>query len=176
MSSLADNMVMMRILKMLVTPFEKSDAFKLGIIDKDGNKIKSPSTSDEKDAYNYLTKFVFNLKKLFAKRMGKDDNKLSHMMFLVKESNILNEDDECLLDEAYIESLMILIEDANIIDEDYSQYLPEEAAAPTNTTAIVDGHRQPPMAVGETGIVTRGGKDYKHAIKSMYGKKKRKEQ
>ena len=34
-----DLFVTYRFIKLLVTPFEETDAFKLGIIDKDGNRI-----------------------------------------------------------------------------------------------------------------------------------------
>jgi len=63
----------------LVTPFEKTEAFKLGIIDKDGNRVKLPkstkpavelATSELKNAYTILHKLVFNIKKIFAKVPG----------------------------------------------------------------------------------------------------------
>lgn len=115
MSALADNIVMMRILKMIVTPFDKSDAFKLGIIDAKGNKIKSPSTPEEKDSYNYLTKFIFNIKKLLNKRNQKTDTKMAHAMYLVKESNILETQED--IDEEEIESMLIILEDCGIEEE-----------------------------------------------------------
>ena len=40
-----DLFVTYRFIKLLVTPFEKTDAFKLGIIDKEGNRIKDPNTN-----------------------------------------------------------------------------------------------------------------------------------
>ena len=69
-----DLFVTYRFLKLLTTPFEKQDAFKLGIIDKDGNRIRQPkstkpavelSTSELKNSYTILHKLVFNVKKLF---------------------------------------------------------------------------------------------------------------
>ena len=74
-----DLFVTYRFLKILVTPFEKQEAYKLGIIDKDGNRIVEPgttnkatylSTSQEKSAYTVLHKLVFNIKKIFAKVPG----------------------------------------------------------------------------------------------------------
>ena len=61
-----------RFLKMLTTPFDETDAFKLGIIDKDGKRIKSKKveTSGEKSAYSSFHRLVFNIKKLLAKAMG----------------------------------------------------------------------------------------------------------
>ena len=74
-----DLFVTYRFLKLLTTPFEKQEAFKLGIIDKDGNRIKRPkstlpavtlATAEQKNAYTILHKLVFNIKKIFAKVPG----------------------------------------------------------------------------------------------------------
>ena len=74
-----DLFVTYRFLKILVTPFEKQEAYKLGIIDKDGNRIVEPGTSNkatylgtskEKNAYTVLHKLVFNIKKIFTKVPG----------------------------------------------------------------------------------------------------------
>ena len=73
-----DLFVTYRFIKLLVTPFEKQEAFKLGIIDKDGNRIKKPGTNkgtelntiDEKNAYTILHKLVYNIKKIFGKVPG----------------------------------------------------------------------------------------------------------
>ena len=73
-----DLFVTYRSIKLLVTPFEKQDAYKLGIIDKDGNRILIPGTNrptsldkiEERNAYTVLHKLVFNIKKLFAKVPG----------------------------------------------------------------------------------------------------------
>ena len=74
-----DLFVTYRFLKLLTTPFQKTEAFKLGIIDENGNRImqkgiKKPQvplvTSQEKNAYTILHKLVFNIKKIFAKVPG----------------------------------------------------------------------------------------------------------
>src|SRR5210317_2599054 len=60
-----------RFIRLLTTPFEKSDAYNLGIIDKDGNRTDMKlTTSNEKNAYTVLHKLVFNIKKLFGKVPG----------------------------------------------------------------------------------------------------------
>jgi len=56
-----------RFLRLLTTPFEETEAFKLGIIDKNGKvlrKAKALNTAKEKEAYTLLHRFVFNLKRL----------------------------------------------------------------------------------------------------------------
>ena len=74
-----DLFVTYRFLRLLTTPFEKTDAYKFGIIDKDGNRVRQPkstkpavelATSELKNSYTILHKLVFNIKKLFAKVPG----------------------------------------------------------------------------------------------------------
>jgi len=69
-SRLVDTLITYRIVKLLVTPFEKQEAFKQGIIDKDGNVLKpnrTLKTTQEKKAYTALHRFVFNLKRILKK-------------------------------------------------------------------------------------------------------------
>ena len=79
MGRAVDLFVTYRFLKLLTTPFEKMDAYKLGIIDENGNRIlkdKSTkpavelSTTELKNAYTILHKLVFNIKKIFNKIPG----------------------------------------------------------------------------------------------------------
>ena len=65
-----DLFVTYRFLKLLVTPFEKQEAYKLGIIDKKGkNLIKSKNleTEEQRQAYTLLHRLVFNCKKIMSK-------------------------------------------------------------------------------------------------------------
>ena len=67
-----DALITYRLVKLLVTPFEKQEAFKYGIIDKDGlvlKKSKTLKTEKERKAYTILHRFVFNLKRIL-KRVG----------------------------------------------------------------------------------------------------------
>ena len=79
MGRAVDLFVTYRFLKLLTTPFEKMDAYRLGIIDERGNRILKPkstkpavelSTSELKNAYTILHKLVFNIKKIFNKIPG----------------------------------------------------------------------------------------------------------
>ena len=70
MSRVIDALVAYRVLKILVTPFNKTKAFDLGIIDEKGKvliKSKNIETAEQRNAYTLLIRFVFNLKKLLAK-------------------------------------------------------------------------------------------------------------
>ena len=71
-SRLVDTLITYRVIKLLVTPFERQEAFKQGIIDKDGKVLKkytSLKRREEKNAYTQLHRFVFNLKRIL-KRVG----------------------------------------------------------------------------------------------------------
>ena len=74
-----DLFVTYRFVRLLTTPFEKTDAYKLGIIDGNGNRIRQPNstkpavelaTTEQKNSYTVLHKLVFNIKKIFAKVPG----------------------------------------------------------------------------------------------------------
>ena len=61
---IVDNLIAFRILYMLVTPFEKTDAFKFGIIDKDGKPHSfslDKTSADLTIDIEHLTKSVHNV-------------------------------------------------------------------------------------------------------------------
>ena len=65
-----DLVITYRVIKLLITPFEKQEAFKQGIIDKDGKVLRrnrTLKTTAEKKSYTVLHRFVFNLKRLLQK-------------------------------------------------------------------------------------------------------------
>ena len=76
LKSAADLVYTIRFLKLLVTPFDKTDAFKAGIVDENGQKNKdfNLNSMDDREAYrSHYTPFhrlVFNLKRLMAKVPG----------------------------------------------------------------------------------------------------------
>jgi len=70
MSRVIDALIAYRILKLLVTPFNKTKAYSLDIIDEKGKvliKSKRISTAKQRNAYTLLIRFVFNLKRLLSK-------------------------------------------------------------------------------------------------------------
>ena len=69
-SRAVDLLIAYRVLKLLVTPFNKQPAFKMGIIDDKGKvlkKFRTLTTTGEKQSYTMLHRFVFNLKRILAK-------------------------------------------------------------------------------------------------------------
>ena len=69
MSRAIDLIITYRGVKMLVTPFEKTEAFKRGIIDADGKVLRKFKTIKgiERKHYTMLHRFVFNLKRILKK-------------------------------------------------------------------------------------------------------------
>ncbi len=70
MSRVIDALVAYRVLKLLVTPFNKTKAFQLGIIDEKGKvliKSKNIKNQEQRNAYTLLIRFVFNLKRMLSK-------------------------------------------------------------------------------------------------------------
>ena len=86
-----DNLIAYRILTMLVKPFNETEAFKLGIIDAQGKnliKARNLTTIKQKQAYTYLHRLVFNLKRIINKLPGGESRTKNVVaaFFLVKEA------------------------------------------------------------------------------------------
>ena len=64
-----DLFVTYKFLRYLTTPWEDQEAFKLGIIDKNGKRIKDKEvkTQAEKDSFTMLHRLVFNFKRILHK-------------------------------------------------------------------------------------------------------------
>ena len=65
-----DFLITYRVVKLLVTPFEKQEAFKFGIINEKGKvlkKYRDLRTEAERKSYTLLHRFVFNLKRILQK-------------------------------------------------------------------------------------------------------------
>ena len=70
MSRAVDLFVTYRFLKLLVTPWHKQEAFKLGIIDKNGKSLKKArdlGKEEERASYTLLHRLVFNCKRIMSK-------------------------------------------------------------------------------------------------------------
>jgi len=64
-----DSVLTFIFLKKLMTPIVKTEAYKIGIVDELGKKIKSPETKEEKNSYTLLDKTIFKLKRLLGARL-----------------------------------------------------------------------------------------------------------
>jgi hypothetical protein len=143
-SRIVDNLIAYRVLSMLVTPFDKTDAFRLGIIDASGKVLKLSKdlkTEEEKSSHDYLHRLVFNLKRLLNKLPGGDTytKNLVAAYFLVKESyetyNTIDIDERFhALLETINENNIILVEEEIIV----KRFVEEEGLPVNNTTGIAN--------------------------------------
>jgi hypothetical protein len=108
---------------LLVTPFEKTKAFELGIVDENGNRVLPPPiagvrqtrpeplrTSEEKNSYTILHKLVFNIKKIFGKVPGLRTKLGTYAAALF------------LLKDTFKES----VDDPDMFEKEFMKYLKEE--------------------------------------------------
>ena len=118
-----DLFVTYRFIKLLVTPFKDTDAFKLGIIDEKGNRVMPPPkggvrqtkpaplrTTEEKSAYTILHKLVFNIKKIFGKVPGLRTKLRTYAAALF------------LLKDTFKES----VDDPDVFEKEFMKYLKEQ--------------------------------------------------
>ena len=84
-----DTVIVFRILKLLTTKWEDHEAFKEGLIDDKGKRIKSEkvNTPARKNAYTFLHRLVFNLKRMIEFLPGGKSRLGSYAaaLFLIKE-------------------------------------------------------------------------------------------
>jgi hypothetical protein len=123
-----DLFVTYRFIKLLVTPFEKTEAYKLGIIDKDGKRNTEQTvargvrptdlnTAEKKNAYTVLHKLVFNIKKIFGKVPGLRTKLGTYAAALF------------LLKDTFKEH----VEDPDVFEKEFMKYLKEEGYEIDNT-------------------------------------------
>mgnify|MGYP003522941313 FL=1 len=156
MSELVDNAIALRILYLLITPFNRSDAFKYGIIDGTGKplrKISQLKTTSERESYTMLHRLVFRLKRVLGTIPFGQTNFASYAAayLLVKEnlntdkdpedieelflSLIQSEDSISNLNESIKKEVKSALKDLNISEEG--------EGVPANSTAGIAGYELP---------------------------------
>jgi hypothetical protein len=117
---LVDLLITYRIVKLMSTDFKDQEAFKFGIIDKDGKVLRKSSklnTEAERDSYTVLHRFVFNLKRILAKFGLKS----SISNFATALALILKENQELIKYKSLIESSIITyLKETNQYEEMFS--------------------------------------------------------
>ena len=130
MGRAVDLFVTYRFIKLLTTPFDKTEAFKLGIIDEKGNRVMPDpvggvrqtkpatlGTTAEKNAYTILHKLIFNIKKIFSKVPGLRTKVGTYAAALF------------LLKDTFKES----VDDPDMFEKEFMKYLKEEGHELDNT-------------------------------------------
>jgi len=120
MGRAVDLFVTYRFIKLLTTPFDKTDAYKLGIIDENGNRIMPApvngvrqtkpatlGTTSEKNAYTILHKLIFNIKKIFSKVPGLRTKVGTYAaaLFLLKDTFKESVDDPDMFEKEFMKYL-----------------------------------------------------------------------
>ena len=115
MGTAIDLFVTYRFIKLLVTPFNKTEAYKLGIIDDKGIRQVVPGTSQptklstikERNAYTVLHKLVFNIKRIFAKvpGLGSKVGTYAAALFLLKDTFKESVDDPDVFEKEFMKYL-----------------------------------------------------------------------
>lgn len=104
----------LRFLRLLTMPWIKTEAFKQGIIDEKGVKLKKPETSKEKSSYSVFHKLVFNLRRLLGKiPLGQSTiARYGAALYLIKEHGKISD-----------KRLIKILKETNGVD--LSEYKPE---------------------------------------------------
>lgn len=97
-----DIFMVYQFIKRLVTPFDQTPAYRLGLIDAEGKKLRKAQTPEEKQALGYFDRLVFNLKRLLGVLPAGKTTLASYaaaLLLLREEDERLITDDEYLLEE-----------------------------------------------------------------------------
>jgi hypothetical protein len=94
-SRTADTFYAFRFIRLLTTPWEKTGAYKAGIIDKDGKILRKAVSSEDRSVYNYFHRLVFNIKRLLNRVPLGRTTVASYLaaLFLIKEATGLTDDE-----------------------------------------------------------------------------------
>ena len=140
-------------IKRLVQPFNETEAFKNGIIDERGKRIKDKEikTSKEKSSYGYYDRMVFNLKKLLEKLPGGKTKLASYAaaLFLIREYYNPREQSYTTkeLEEALSENIKYL-EGAKM--KEYKELFEDAPANATGTSVAGTGDAKDTVPVAKT--------------------------
>ena len=173
---IVDLFLVFNFIKRLSTPFNKWDAYKLGIIDEKGNQLikrKDFTKRDQKDAFGLFDIMIMKLKRLLEKIPGGKSRIGSYAaaLYLIKEQQSIEKGgielaesfDEVTLEEKlkqYIETVKLQTMD---IDELFENLFDEDV--PANSTASVAGAGSDGTVV----VTPSAAEKYKKKNKSFKG-------
>lgn len=171
MSQIIDNLISLRILHILLTPIENSEAYRLGIVDKNGKQIKKPKSEEERDSWTNLTKIIFKLKSILAKNLQgeKDIRAIANSMHIAKEcmeydietlniENIFNESIDYVTEEDVEKVKSMLLSEDHI---SFKKFIEEDAPANNaSATPGIDGFTPETLRVNKRQkLIKRKSKD-----------------
>jgi len=153
-----DIFMVYQFIKRLVTPFDQTPAYKLGLIDSEGKRLRKAQTAEEKRALGYFDRLVFNLKRLLGGLPGGKTTLASYAAALL----LLREEDERLItdDKYLLEEFRKVID--NIDMTTYNKLMEDAPANMTGASVVGTGDnivhwskRQPKL--GDKGKIKKYG-------------------
>lgn len=120
MASAVNIFVAYKFIKQLATPWEDWEAFKLGLIDDNGKKLKNASTPEEKSAYPIWMILIRNIKRVLDKLpFGRSKlGSFAAALFLLKESLEMEDGTELYeAFEAYMQKSSYIIESEDLSEK-----------------------------------------------------------
>jgi hypothetical protein len=133
-----DAWIVYRFIRTLVTPWDETEAFKLGVIDSNGKlKIKSDKMTDEQQkSYTLFYRLVFNIKRLIEKIPGGKSKigTYAAALFLLREQ--IGDEEGILIMER---SFMSYLKENDALEDTYlqEQYL-EESMLPQGKYTLIN--------------------------------------
>jgi len=178
----ADTVYALRFLRLLTMPWEKTAAFKAGVVDENGKRIKKPETTEEKEAYTVFHRLVFNIRRLLAKiPLGKSTiARYLAAFWLIKEKTDLGDEDIAkILQEAYgidptkldLSESWLLVDDGGYLPEGMYQLkhdiaLPKTGEVLAFKNTLVEVHR--PQPVGTIFDVSVFEVEHRNTLQKIY--------
>lgn len=144
-----DTAAAVRVAQYLVTPIEKTDAFKLGLINADGKTIKKAKTAEEKKATNPLARMCWNLKRIIGMIPGGKTKigSLAAAYLLMKEAYENEWSEEILAEQTLIKFENMCESAEELVGRELDQLLED---APVNATGGATSTDGPAMRNGNT--------------------------
>jgi len=169
MSRTIDALIVYRILRLFATKIEDTDAYKLGIIDADGKKLKNPNSEEERNAWTLLTRFTIKVKQALLKS---PDYKARRLLTFAAAIAILREHGEEAEDNLNLLELYMadedVIKEASVLEEhgmvSFRMFLTDDVAVNNAGSGAIDGIGAGPK--GEPGGT-------KQVLRPLYRRKKR---
>lgn len=178
----ADTVYALRFLRLLTMPWEKTAAFKVGVVDENGKRIKKPETTEEKEAYTVFHRLVFNIRRLLAKiPLGKSTiARYLAAFWLIKEKTDLGDEDIAkILQEAYgidpskldLSESYLLVDDGGYLPEGVYQLkhditLPKTGEVLAFKNTLIEVHR--PQPVGTIFDVSVFEVEHRNTLQKIY--------
>lgn len=140
-----DAIVVYRFIRLLTMDLKKTEAYKMGIIDEDGKKLRDPETSDERAQYTRFIRLVLNIRKLIPG--GRLGSFLAAVKLLSEESGMTAEQiNEALFTTTNEIDFIIESRKSNVSNEPQTGFIRLTGAIneygddvyPTNSVVITD--------------------------------------